>query len=218
MMAPDDNLKVNTSGRALRFLAPLIPYPVVGVGFLVLHNVWIAVVGYHAAMFVIVLASRTKIPFKQLFLSRNLRFPAVMSAVGACGGILLYFVWPLLSVSTSVNSRLQDAGLTAQAWPFFLGYFIMVNPIIEEYYWRGFLGSSSKKPVLNDLLFSGYHILVLAGLVAPKWTAAVFAVLAAGAWLWRQTDRISGGLFPSTASHIAADIAIIAVIYFKLMS
>ena len=133
--------------------------------------------------------------------------------IGACGGLLLYLLWPLLSIPPDINIQLQNIGLTAATWPYFILYFILVNPWIEEYYWRGYLGSESKYILPVDLFFAGYHVMVLAGKVDFIWLIAVFATLSFAAWLWRQANRISLGLLPSLASHMAADITIIFTIY-----
>ena len=93
----------------------------------------------------------------------------------------------------------------------------MVNPWIEEYYWRGYLGSNTKKIILNDLLYSGYHLVVLAGKVEIVWLIVIFFALAVVAWFWRQTNRWSQGMLPSTASHLAADITVMLTIYFLIV-
>lgn len=196
-----------------KILSPGIPYIAVGAGLLVFHNAWVAIVGYHIGMIVIVLLSKPGISVKQLFKSNNYRMPAITAIVGASSGILMYTLWPLLSVPDDTGSYVRSIGLTESTWPLFLAYYIAVNPLIEEYYWRGYLGSNSKGVELNDLLWAGYHIIVLAGKMGMVWLAVVFLVLSAGAWFWRQANRLSEGLLPSAVSHIAADITTIFAIY-----
>jgi hypothetical protein len=198
-------------------IAPLIPYLTIGIGLLVLHNVWIAILSYHLGMAIILLISRTNVSLKQLLKSDNFKLPLVTGLLGLGGGILLYFSWPWLSIPKEIARSLQNIGLNEASWPFFLGYFIVVNSWIEEYYWRGYLGSDSKKIILNDLLFSGYHLVVLAGKVDAIWLIVIFSVLTAAAWFWRQTNRWAHGMLPSAASHLAADIAVIITIYLLVM-
>lgn len=196
-----------------KVIAPIIPYITTGIGLLLLHNAWVGIFTYHLSMVVIILLSREHIPIKKLIQSTNYKIPIVTAIVGACSGILLYLLWPLLSIPPDIDVYLRNIGLTPSAWPFFLVYFVLVNPWLEEYYWRGYLGSDSKSITLNDMLFSGYHIVLLAGKVDIIWLLAVFAALFFGAWFWRQTNRISNGLLPSLVSHIAADITVIITIY-----
>jgi hypothetical protein len=95
-----------------------------------------------------------------------------------------------------------------------VAYYVLLNPFLEEYYWRGFLGSSAKRPVLNDFLFAGYHLIVLARTLDLIWLVVVFLCLCGAAWFWRQISRITGGLLAAYISHMAADITVILSIYF----
>ncbi len=194
-------------------IAPAAPYLAIGVGLLLLHNVWIAVVSYHLLMLILILLSGDQVRLGRLFNSASRIIPIAAGAVGVCGGILLFLLWPWLAVDPGLNPYLHSIGLNSASWPFFIAYFMLVNPWLEEYYWRGFLGSGQKHPAPADFLFAGYHILVLAGKVEIVWLIAVFAVLAFAAWAWRQANRMGQGLLPSFVSHLAADITIILVIY-----
>jgi hypothetical protein len=161
----------------------------------------------------ILLVARTKNPFREFFRTSDIRISLIAIGLGAGGGILMYFLWPLLAVPTDIGVYLENIGLTRFTWPLFLAYHILVNPWIEEYYWRRFLGSISKRIILNDLFFAGYHLLVLAGKMDILWLAACFIVLVGAAWFWRQATRLSQGLFSSTASHFAADLTVMLAIY-----
>lgn len=196
---------------------PSIPYITVGIGLLLFRNAWVAILGYHIGMVIMILSSETGIPVKQVFRSNNCRIPIMAAVIGASAGPFLYMFWPLLVVPIDIDSYLQSIGLTGESWPFFLAYHILINPLIEEYYWRGYLGSNTKRITLNDLLFSGYHLIVLAGKVELVWLIIIFLVLTFGAWFWRQFNRLSDGLLASTVSHITADTTVIFTIYFLSM-
>jgi len=188
----------------------------VGVGLLIFHNAWVAIFSYHIGMLIMLLLSKPGIPVKQLFKSSNCRIPVMTTTVGAMGGMLLYFLWPWLSVPNDINAYTRNIGLTEETWPLFLAYFVFVNPLIEEYYWRGYLGSSIKRIELNDLLFSGYHLIVIAGKMDIVWLVIVFFIISIGAWFWRQVNRLSQGLLPSMVSHVAGDISVMFIIYIVL--
>jgi hypothetical protein len=194
-------------------LGPVVPYITVGLGFLVFHNAWITLISYHLGMLAVVYLSPEHPPLKFLFGGKNRILSLVAALGGACGGLLLYLLWPLLSVPTDISLQLQSLGLNRDSWPFFLVYFILLNAGIEEYYWRGLLSEESKFPIPNDLFFAGYHLMVLAGKVEVMWLIAVLAVLVLAAWAWRQFNRLGRGLLPSLASHLAADITVIFTIY-----
>jgi hypothetical protein len=197
-----------------RVLAPLLPYIVIGTGLLVLHNAWMAILSYHLCMVVILFFAGGKTYFKQINRPGNYYILIFTAALGLAGGLLLYLIWPLLAVPGDIDLYLENIGLTEAAWPYFIAYFIVINPWIEEYYWRGYLGSNSKRIILNDLLFAGYHILVLMGKMNIIWLIAIFVVLSLTAWLWRQSNRMNKGLITSIVSHITADISVILAIYF----
>ncbi len=188
----------------------------VGVGLYVFHNAWVALIGYHLAMGLILLFSRDTSDFKGLFRAWRLPILPVSGVVGACAGLLLLGVWSVVGLDGNGGQLARSLGLSGTTWPAFVAYFVIANPWIEEFFWRGYLGSGDRRPVLNDVLFSGYHILVAATILSPAWLAALFVVLTLAAWFWRQVDRLGGSLLPSIVSHLAADLTVMLVIYTKL--
>jgi hypothetical protein len=197
-----------------KVLAPIIPYATIGIGLLVFHSAWLAIVGYHAGMIAIIYLSGAGSRLKESFRGNGFCIPVIAALAGACGGTLLYILWPYLGIAGGLNSYLRSIGLDERTWPAFLAYFIVMNPLIEEYYWRGYLAPVGKGIGLNDLAFSGYHLIVMAGLLEPVWLLAAFVCLTAGAWFWRQMNRLNGGLLASTVSHLTADATVILTIYF----
>jgi hypothetical protein len=215
-MRTEKNIKKEDNDTFLikRYLAPVVPYITVGIGLLVVHNAWAAIIGYHLAMLLVLTKAKTGIPLKKLIISNNIKISWLAVSLGASGGILLFLLRPILGVPVDINIYLINIGLNAFTWPLFLAYHIMINPWIEEYYWRGYLGSNSKRLVVNDLLFAGYHIIVLAGKIDILWLVVCFICLFLGAWFWRQVTRWSQGLLSATMSHLAADFTIMLAIYF----
>ncbi len=208
---------MKTEATIRKILAPAIPYIAIGAGLLLFHNAWLAIFSYHLGIILLVHFSGVGVPVRLVFRSRDYRLPVLAAMLGGAGGILLYVLWPMLAVPDDIELYLQSIRLNAGIWPVFLVYFVVVNPLIEEYYWRGCLGSKRQGPVLNDLWFSGYHLLVMAGNIGVMWLPVVFLVLAVVAWFWRQIDRLGEGLLPSIVSHIAGGIAVITTIYYMSM-
>jgi membrane protease YdiL (CAAX protease family) len=141
----------------------------------------------------------------------------LLVGAGICSGLLIWLLKPWVLVNGELAAFTRSIGLTQQSWPFFIVYFVLASPALEELFWRNFLGSSEKSPVLNDFWFAGYHLIVLAGIVQIGWLSVIFLVLAAAAWVWRQSNRLGGGLLPSYVSHLTADISIILVSYFLIL-
>ncbi|MFH0768589.1 MAG: CPBP family glutamic-type intramembrane protease [Chloroflexota bacterium] len=200
-----------------KILLPIIPYITIGIGLLVFHNAWLAILGYHAGMVAVISLSKTGMDIKRAFQGKRYWVLFISALAGAGGGILLYVLWPQLSVPDDINSYIRSIGLNERTWPVFLVYFILINPLIEEYYWRGYLAGVAKGISLNDLLFSGYHLIVLAGQIETIWLIVIFFSLTIGAWFWRQMNRLNGGLLASTISHITADLTVILTIYYISM-
>ena len=194
-------------------IAPMVPYITVGMGLLVCHNAWVAILSYHLVMLAVISTSGKRLSIFQIFKGGDkIRLP-LLAAVGIGGGLLLWFLKPWVLLTGEMKVFTQSLGLTQQSWPLFITYFILVSPALEEIYWRSFLGDPSTKLVLNDFLFSGYHMIVLAGIVQVAWLVVIFLVLAAAAWIWRLANRLGGGLMSSFISHLTADISIILVSY-----
>lgn len=149
----------------LHCVAPFAPYLTVGIGLLVLHNVWAAIFSYHLAMLLIMVVSGQGLPISQLWKGGDrLRFPLLIVA-GASGGLLLWLLQSWVLVNGELAAFAQSIGLTQQSWPFFIVYFVLFTPALEELYWRSYLGNSTLKPQVNDFLFAGYHLIVLAGII-----------------------------------------------------
>jgi hypothetical protein len=196
-----------------KLIALFIPIVTVSVGLLIFRSAWLAILGYHSGMALAVVLSKPKISLRILFQSRSFYIPLITTFAGACGGVLLYVLWPYLSVPAGIGAYMKEIGLATPTWPFFLGYYVCVNPFIEEFYWRGFLGSTGGYPGVSDVFFALYHLIVLAGKMGTGWLILVFFVLLGAAWSWRQMNKLAGGLLPSLVSHIAADITVISTIY-----
>jgi len=200
-----------------RVLPPLVPYFAVGIGLLVFHSAWAAMLGYHALAVALVLASGKRIPLRELLAGRGVWFLLGGVILGAGGGVLLYILWPFLLAPGDILAHLEKLGLTRESWPWFVAYMSTVGAVVEEYYWRGCYGSNANRPVLNDFLFAGYHLLVLGGLIKAPWLAVVFVTLASGAWFWRQINRVNGGLLAPAVSHIAADVSVMLAVTFLVI-
>jgi len=194
-------------------VAPFAPYVAVLIGMYGLHSAWAAVFGYHLSMALVLTLDGYWAQARRLGAGGPAWLRAGGALFGIGGGAALYLLWPWLGVPAGFGRTLAQLGLTEAAWPLFLVYFCAVNPALEELYWRGYLHHPSRRLIPNDLLFAGYHLLVLAGYFAWPWLIAVFIGLTAAAWLWRQLARHTGGLLVPYLSHVAADAGIMGAVY-----
>lgn len=197
----------------LRRAAPYAPYLAVLIGMFLFHSAWAAVLLYHLGMALVLSLDRGWGQARRLGAGMQPLNLTATSLFGLSGGALLYFLWPLLGVPPGVGESLAGLGITQAAWPAFIAYFCLVNPWLEEVYWRGYLGDSAVRSVANDVLFAGYHVLVLSVFVWWPWLIVVLAGLVAAGWVWRQQARRTGGLLVPMVSHFLADAGVFLTVY-----
>jgi membrane protease YdiL (CAAX protease family) len=139
----------------------------------------------------------------------------VLLSVLLCGssGISLYILLSYFGAIGDLQEHVQALGLTSSTWPIFITYFVLVNPLIEEYFWRGYLGSRTTGLYPSDFLYSGFHGLILWGKVQPVLFVCGLTVLVAAGWFWRQLARIDEGLLAPVLGHMAADLTILLAVY-----
>jgi len=196
-----------------KWFGPVLPYLAIWSGLFLFKNAWFALVGFHIAILITVLLLRSDIPINILFKSKNPKWIFISILLCSAGGIGLYLLWDILSIANDLPAQLHALGFTASSWPLFIAYFSLVNPFIEEYFWRGFLGSNSKKPYIGDLAYAGYHAMVLWGTVHPLLVLFSVISLTGVGWFWRQISREDEGLLAAVLGHMAADFSIILTVY-----
>lgn len=204
------------STRTLRFFAPLVPYIAVWVGLFVLHSGWAALLIYHLGICSVLTLAQAWPAARNLVRGMNLPLLAFSILSSASAGIILYTLWPVLGAKIDLNSFLSSLGVGGSRWLVFGLYFILVNPWLEELYWRGALAKTDRRLHPLDLWYAGYHAIAFGGLIAWPWTVLAVAGLAGAAWFWRQMVRINKGLLIPALSHLAADagvtLAVIALL------
>lgn len=197
----------------MKWLTPILPYLAVAVGLFWVRHAFLALLGFHLAIILSLSLARSSIPLSLLFKSRDAR--RVLLSVLLCGssGILLYILLSYSGVIGDLQEHVQALRLTGSTWPVFITYFVLVNPWIEEYFWRGYLGSPTTGLYPSDFLYSGFHTLILWGKVQPVLIVYSLIVLVAAGWFWRQLARIDEGLLAPVLGHMAADLAILLAVY-----
>jgi membrane protease YdiL (CAAX protease family) len=196
-------------------LSPALPYLAVGLGLFVAHNAWAAMALYHLGMLGVLAGERRLGTLRAL--GRGFQPWLLAGTIPLCllGGGLTYRLWPLVGLP-GLAGRLAQVGLTPGALPAFFLYFSLVNPVLEEVFWRGYHGHRSPWPVWGDLWFAGYHIAVVALFLRWQWLPLVLIGLVGIAWLWRMLAQRPGGMLTNIASHVAADLGLAAAVLLLL--
>ena len=203
--------------RLIRAAAPFLPYAAIAAGLFGLHSAWAALLGFHATLLAILLVARPAIPFRLLLRSNSPRLLPGCALLCASSGVLLYYSRPLLGLPETFSTDLAALGLTLSAWPKFIAYFALVNPWLEEYFWRGYLNSPAEGLAPVDFFYAGYHVLVFYDRINLRASLIALAGLLFIGWLWRRLSRESSGLLVSSISHMAADLSILTAVYLNCM-
>ena len=203
------------SSKSIRLAAPLLPYIAVGTGFYLVHNAWAALLGYHIGIIALLTLTHSWPVKHQIKLPAN-RLWLIPGLSGTTSGVLLFFLWNIAVSSSNPATKLVSLGLNSTTWLLFIVYFSLVNPWLEEYYWRGWLGNPSSSLLLRDIWFGGYHLLVLAPFIAPGWLVFALVFMSMAGWLLRQIAARSGSLFSAILLHFTADLSIILAVYFRV--
>lgn len=197
----------------MKWIAPTLAYLAVGIGLFVFHSAWGTLLGFHAAIVVSLLMAKPDIPLRVLLTNNNFKW--VLLSVLLCGssGIVLYFLWDSFGFANDLAAQVRALGLNASNWLVFIAYFALVNPFIEEYLWRGYLGSKTKNLHTSDFMYAGFHAMVLVNKVQTGSIIFGVSILVFAGWLWRQIARETDGLLAPVLGHMAADLAILVAIY-----
>ncbi|HEX5943827.1 MAG TPA: CPBP family glutamic-type intramembrane protease [Anaerolineales bacterium] len=202
----------------MKWFTPILPYLAVGIGLLWIHNAFLALLSFHAAIVLSLLVARSPIPIRVLFQSKKIRWVVLNILLCGSSGISLYFLWSYFGVIDDLPGQVEALGLTRSTWPLFITYFVLVNPLIEEYFWRGYLGSPTRGLYPSDFLYAGFHGLILMNKVQPGLILYSLGVLVLAGWFWRQLARADNGLLAPVLGHMAADFTILMAVYQKSVS
>ena len=197
----------------MKWIAPTLVYLTVALGMFYFHNAWGALLGFHLAILVSLLIARPRIPISILGKYRNKNWLLLNVLLCGSSGVILYSLWKYIGVGTDFSAEVESLGLNSLTWPLFIAYFALVNPFIEEYFWRGYLGNPTRGLSRSDFLYAGFHALILIGKLPVGWMLYGLVALVIAGWFCRQIMREDEGLLAPVLGHMAADFAILFTIF-----
>jgi len=200
----------------MKWIAPTLAYLVVGLGLIQFHSAWGALVGFHVVIIGSFLFARPNLPLTILLKSTNIKWILLSVLLCGGGGVALYFLWNIFGVANDLPVQIETLGLNSATWPPFIAYFALINPLFEEYFWRGYFGSPAKGLYFYDFIYSGFHFLILIGKVHAYSIVFGLSVLVFAGWLWRQIAREDHGLLAPVLGHMAADFTILMAVYLHM--
>lgn len=131
------------------------------------------------------------------------------------GGALLHNE---LFESSQLGLLLKDWKFTGEYTVLLVLVLTLVNPVLEEMYWRGFilqkLEQIKYKVIISSLFYSLYHFLVLLPMFKAPYPVIFFLLVFLAGMIWGRMVIKYRTLWGSIISHSLADIGII-MIYFK---
>ena len=200
----------------MKWIAPVFVYIAVAVGLFMFRTAWSSLLAFHIAIIISLLIAKPNIPLSILITGKDIKW--ILLSVLLCGssGITLYLLWDRFGIANDLAVHVKAIGLNASMWIPFIIYFTLVNPFVEEYFWRGYLGSKTTNFYPSDFFYAGFHGLILLNKVPVSMIIYSLALLVLAGWFWRQIARANGGLIAAVLGHMAADFTILMAVYWKL--
>jgi membrane protease YdiL (CAAX protease family) len=198
-----------------KWLAIIPPYLAVWAGIFLFQSAWIALLGFHVGILLALFWLKPQTPNAVLF--KPASWKSVLLSVFLCGmgGVGLYLFWNWFAIAPDLNAKILALGLNAPAWLGFVAYFSFINPFMEEYFWRGVLGSDTRSLYIGDLAYAGFHAFILWNKAHLISVFFALMVLVAIGWFWRQVYRRDGSLLAPVLGHMAADLSILLAVYLR---
>lgn len=191
------------------WLLALIPYGAVLIGLTLCGRAWLAIGIYHAGMLLAIPPRTWQGVTKGWTRGHGVSLSAFCALSGPALGIAY---WIGVPIGVSTREALAAFGLSGSSFHAFVAYYVLVNPVLEEVFWRGRLLRAARGITHVDVLFAGYHVVVLAHFMSLPASALALVVLTGVAWLWRRSVRRTGGLAISVVSHAIGDASVMAAV------
>lgn len=201
----------------IHLLAAWIPYIAVLIGMYIFSSAWLAILLYHAGIGVFLVLDKPSGLWMKM--KSGCRTPLLIPGMIICAlaAPVVYFFWPWFAVSENIlPSWMAYYGLSGWAWVLLIPYFSLVHPVLEEAFWRELAPQRFTWVCRQDLLFAGYHVLVLFPLMKKPWLVLVFAVLTASSIFWRWSAQRFNGYGLPILTHAVADAGVVIAVHFLL--
>ncbi|HOV13245.1 MAG TPA: CPBP family intramembrane metalloprotease [Spirochaetota bacterium] len=206
----------------LNYLYIFLPIPIVLFGLLVLKNAFLTILFYHIFMISVLVINKAPINFKDFFKGWDTKWGLLLIIGGLSTGFIALLFWNLIFLTDiPFTTQLEKIGLSKSNWFLFLLYFSVINPVIEEVFWRGYFRDKNIRFNLECVGFASYHLFVLYFFVKIYWLPVVFIFLFIASIFWKIIYKKYEGLLVPLISHVLADLSIVfavTVVLFGLLS
>ena len=202
-----------------KLIAASIPYFAMWVGVFVLGNGLITVLLYHLGIVVFITAEKRWDVAKSFRSGWDARLGIAAVVVSSLIGVVIYLSWPIAKIDgVELINVFERFGVLGSAGAVFAVYAVIVNPVLEEILWRGYLFDERKGLCWVDAAFAGFHVMLLTIVLKSFPCVGGFFVMCFAGWMFRTLRRRLGGLGVAWLMHLVADVSILVGIYFLLQS
>ena len=203
-----NNIKFKLAGISIPYIAILF-------GLFVFKNALIAISIYYVGIIIFSSITGGTGFIKSIFSGWDIRIAVFAVIMGGLSGVVVYTAWNMSALEgISLKAVFAEYGLKGTRICVFAGLAILVNPVIEEVFWRGLLGVKDRRISWLDAAFAGYHVPALLLVIKPLMAALAFIALCVAGWGLRFIRNKLDGLLVPYLVHLAADMSIVAAIYF----
>ncbi len=141
-----------------------------------------------------------------------------LAAAAVCVPVAVLVVHTVVG-NALIAASLQRLGFVTAQLPWFLAYFLLLQPFAEEAFWRGTVyeglrrGLSDRNALaLSSVLFGSWHSLVIVMVTPHLWVLGTAVVIAFGGfmtWVYRMGE---GQILPTAILHsLAGDLPLMIV-------
>ncbi len=197
----------------------LIPFLAFGIGMLGVRNAWVALVLYHLGILLALFWHQSRWQWRDLL--RGFHGLAAAALIGST----VVMVLPLVFLGQAkgftgeaVASHLEAFGLAGIGAPLFVAYFVLLNPPLEELFWRQLFYVPNLWPTFEDVAFGAFHFLIVVAFLPPHYALVMVAMGTLVAWSWRSLRRLFNGVSLPTLGLLSADAASSAVAAYLVFS
>lgn len=208
------NLKISLPN----FITIFLCYTVIISGLYFFHNAWISLLSYNTIMLIFIVSSKRYPDFKSIFSNNNFIIIITAIVISSLTVPIIYYLWNYVALdSQNLTLQLQDFQITNSNKLYFLLYFSIFHPVIEELFWRITVQNKYRLFSIYDFLFSIYHLLVLRFFIKSYLLIIVFIGLTAISLTWKILIHKYKQNLAVFLSHASADFFIMfTVLYFLI--
>ena len=177
---------------------------------------------------IIVISLMTKVSYKRSFLLplhlKNKKATYRYALAGSLGVLVITLIFVLFFLKyldfSSITQRVMDMGITSTTYPFVALAIVLINPFLEEYFWRGFVfrvfDKYTNKGIWTGVLFALHHVIIIWGSINLIQSIIVIFFLAIIGILFNWIYSKTGSIYATWIIHALADLVIVTVGFFIL--